>query len=1014
MDPWSLTTALAAVEPDIWSTTPFAAVGSVRVADDGRVRFEVRTRLSAAANLVDAAALPPVLRPAHNAGISVARLAAERDTERGVDRLLAAFRLDSIVRIPVGTVDAPVTVFAALDDSRAIDDRDIDAVERIAHRAVALAAGGEPRAVRERRLARFDALSGVLRTLAAALDIRDVFDQLSTLTRGIIPHESSVVGVFEDDGGRVFRLHAISAPTGWTMPPVMRSQYPDALTHAWEFALHHDLPRHPLEHDRPIAKLGIQSAIRMPLYVGGVVRGILVFNARAPHSYTQDDVIVAKRVADYVALALSHQQLAEQAREAAAVHTRAANLEMLDGLLKTLADALDPREVFDRISQIAGKVMTHDAMSISRPSADGQRVTILVTTGDTGGLQTPFEIPNPAPGLRGRPWEFAIVDDLSADPGFAATPAALRGMASLLTMPLALEGRFPAAVNFFSRTKGHFTRDDVLVGRRIADHIALALSHQRLVEEERRAIELRARAANLELLDQLLASMTSTTDLRELFDRVSVLTKKVIAHDALAMVVMLPDGVHARRYASAGLDLTGRSEIISVPESFIRDPDWDHDLVEDASARSEPINREMASIGFRSVLRVPIRSEGRLAAGIAFLARDPGVYVPADVLAARRVADRFALCLSRQRQAEASKRADEASERAARLEARVRTLTDELDARTGYRRVIGQSAPWTQALTQATQVAATDTTVLLLGESGTGKEVIARFLHRASTRGAAPFVALNCAALPEQLLEAELFGYERGAFTGATQNKPGQLEQAGGGTLFLDEVGEMSLPAQAKFLRVLQEREFQRLGGTRVLKTNARIVAATNRDLAQMIAQGAFREDLFYRLNVFAIRLPALRDRADDVLPLAEAFLAEYGGSLGRPPAGISRQARDTLRGYHWPGNVRELRNVLERAAILCEGGLITSEHLAIAAVPPPRDPIAAPVGDGAILVVDARQPPSPPAARPASAGDLQSMERALVEQALQHARFNKSKAAKSLGLTRAQLYVRMRRYGLE
>jgi DNA-binding NtrC family response regulator len=181
-----------------------------------------------------------------------------------------------------------------------------------------------------------------------------------------------------------------------------------------------------------------------------------------------------------------------------------------------------------------------------------------------------------------------------------------------------------------------------------------------------------------------------------------------------------------------------------------------------------------------------------------------------------------------------------------------------------------------------------------------------------------------------------------------------------------------------------------------------------------MIAQGAFREDLFYRLNVFAIRLPALRDRADDVLPLAEAFLAEYGGSLGRPPAGISRQARDTLRGYHWPGNVRELRNVLERAAILCEGGLITSEHLAIAAAPPPPEPIAAPVRDGAVVVVDSRQPPEPPPARPASAGDLQSMERALVEQALERARFNKSKAAKSLGITRAQLYVRMRRYGLE
>src|SRR5262249_20989130 len=174
------------------------------------------------------------------------------------------------------------------------------------------------------------------------------------------------------------------------------------------------------------------------------------------------------------------------------------------------------------------------------------------------------------------------------------------------------------------------------------------------------------------------------------------------------------------------------------------------------------------------------------------------------------------------------------------------------------------------------------------------------------------------AALPEQLLEAELFGYERGAFTGATQSKPGQLEQAAGGTLFLDEVGEMNPQVQAKFLRVLQEKEFQRLGGTRVLRTDTRVVAATNRDLKQAMSRGQFLEDLYHRLKVFAIQLPPLRDRPDDVLPLSEAFLAEYGRSLGRPPSGISKDARKRLTEYEWPGNVRELRNVLERAAILC------------------------------------------------------------------------------------------------
>jgi transcriptional regulator with PAS, ATPase and Fis domain len=391
------------------------------------------------------------------------------------------------------------------------------------------------------------------------------------------------------------------------------------------------------------------------------------------------------------------------------------------------------------------------------------------------------------------------------------------------------------------------------------------------------------------------------------------------------------------------------------------------------------------------------------------LAKRVAAFERADVLIANRLASRMSVTMARSRALEASKRADDAGARAARLEARVRTLTEELDARTGFRRVVGTSAAWKQVLTHATQVAPNDTTVLLLGESGTGKEVVARFLHRASQRSHGPFVALNCAALPEQLLEAELFGYERGAFTGAMQTKPGQLEHAAGGTLFLDEVGEMSLPAQAKFLRVLQEREFQRLGGSRTLRTDARIVAATNRDLPKAIQVGQFREDLYYRLNVFAIRLPALRERRDDILSLSDAFLAELGKGLGRPPSGISRGARERLLAHSWPGNVRELRNTLERAAILCDGGLITEEHLA---VPEARATSSRPVVSDATAV-------APGAGEldrvslATGAMPLPAMEKAMIEQALADARFNKSKAAQRLGLSRHQLYLRMRKHGI-
>src|SRR6059036_718458 len=319
--------------------------------------------------------------------------------------------------------------------------------------------------------------------------------------------------------------------------------------------------------------------------------------------------------------------------------------------------------------------------------------------------------------------------------------------------------------------------------------------------------------------------------------------------------------------------------------------------------------------------------------------------------------------------------------------------------------VIGTSPSWRGVLAQAAKVAPAETTVLLTGESGTGKDVVAHLIHRGSRRAEGPFVALNCAALPEALLESELFGYEKGAFTGAVSARAGRLEQAGGGTVFLDEVGEMSPAVQAKFLRVLQEREFQRLGGTRMLKADVRVVAATNRDLKVAMTQGAFREDLYYRLHVFAIHLPPLRERQEDILPLLEHFLNQLGPVvIGRPAAGVSSEAREQFLAYGWPGNVRELRNAVERALILCEGGLINPEHLpwhaesARSAPPPlPAGPAAQPpVGDF-----------------PPHGVDLEAMERTLIERALKQAGQNKSKAAKLLGLSRGKLYTRMERFGL-
>jgi transcriptional regulator with PAS, ATPase and Fis domain len=402
-------------------------------------------------------------------------------------------------------------------------------------------------------------------------------------------------------------------------------------------------------------------------------------------------------------------------------------------------------------------------------------------------------------------------------------------------------------------------------------------------------------------------------------------------------------------------------------------------------AESADLRQRIRAGGYRSLLRVAVQARGRRVS-VGFWSKQAYAYDRRHLPLAHRIVDHLVLGVSHEHLAKTASITEHARLRRDDVDRRIRLIADEVGHRT-HHRIVGTSAEWREVLNQATRVAKTDTTVLVTGESGTGKEVVARFIHRASARGQGPFVALNCAALPEQLLESELFGYERGAFTGAQQAKPGQIEMAAGGVLFLDEVSEMSLSAQAKFLRVLQEREFQRLGGTRTIKANIRVIAATNRDLGKAVASGAFREDLFYRLQVFDIAIAPLRSRRDDILPISEAMLEDIGRSFGQPPASLTRDAREALLRHDWPGNVRELRNALERAAIRCDDSLIGAEHLALPTCGRPRGDVAS---------------------------DLRGMERETIMRVLQDCAWNKAQAAKRLGLTRTQLYGRMHKYGIE
>ncbi len=515
----------------------------------------------------------------------------------------------------------------------------------------------------------------------------------------------------------------------------------------------------------------------------------------------------------------------------------------------------------------------------------------------------------------------------------------------------------------------------------------------------------RRRRERLEQIEGLLGTLAESLDVREVFQRISDALKPVLPHHLLTLTE-IDDRLRAFRLVACAGESDASAPTGPVPlsaEEAARQVDFEiyRDMPSEMRPDSER-NRLLLSTGMRSWLRVPVLLAGKVHGMIGFFHRDSSRYDETDLEVTRRIADRIALALSYHRLAEEARIAAEARERAERLEATVETLIRDLNEE-GGKLVVGGSPAWRDVLFHVGRVASSDTTVLVTGESGTGKEVVARLIHHGSPRSSRPLVAINCAALPEQLLESELFGHEKGAFTGAIATKIGRIEQAAGGTLFLDEIAEMSPAVQSKFLRVLEEREFQRLGATRGIRADVRVIAATNRDLAEAISRGEFREDLFYRLNVFQIRIPPLRERSEDILPLAESFLDALRRKTGRPAAGISKDARTWLLEYDWPGNVRELRNAMERAILLCDGGLITREHLPSASARLATH-LATANGNGQ----SEKKNLFPP-----SGVDLAAVDRDLVEKALQQARGNKTKAARLLGLTRSQLYSRLGKYQL-
>jgi len=695
--------------------------------------------------------------------------------------------------------------------------------------------------------------------------------------------------------------------------------------------------------------------------------------------------------------------------------------EACASMARVVAASRDLAQVIEPMAAAIRTVVPFDGMGVWHAEApdDPVRLTLGPSRDIPSGGQ-PLRRSEHSPRLWPRAGEGAVVvGDATRDlnDAFRADRVVVRGgYRSVLVLPLDDDAR--QVLWLVHRELNTYTDAHARALGPVADLATLAIEHDQLrtLAHERRR--------KREALETLLPTLARALDVQVVFAQISAVVRDVLPHDYLTVGLVTADGA-IRFHASTTGQAAQAPEYRPTTDFGIESLTWDFYLVFEYTTRPDgvvgveyldPRSRQAVTRefrpsavllqsytvrGIRSELRIPVSLQGERVGYLFFTSKRTHAYSEDDVELARRVADHVALALAHERLAAEATRATQAQQQAAQLQERVDALVEELAGVTSHR-ALGRSRRWQDALAHATKVAETDTTVLITGESGTGKEVVARFIHRASNRAKRPFVALNCAALPEQLLESELFGYERGAFTGAHSARAGRLEQAAGGVLFLDEVGEMSPIVQAKFLRVLQEREFQRLGGTGTLRADVRVIAATNRDPRVAMERGTLREDLYYRLSVFEITLPPLRERAEDILLLAEAFLAEIGRTVGRPAAGVSKDARDRLLAHRWPGNVRELRNALERAVILCDGGLITGEHLPMSLATAPSGRAGAPPGATTV-----------PTTIPPEGVKLEAIERDLIQRAMAQAQNNKSEAARLLGLGRGQLYSRLKRYGL-
>ncbi|MCG3119984.1 MAG: Anaerobic nitric oxide reductase transcription regulator NorR [bacterium] len=583
-----------------------------------------------------------------------------------------------------------------------------------------------------------------------------------------------------------------------------------------------------------------------------------------------------------------------------------------------------------------------------------------------------------------------VLPDATDDGRYANDPYVMQNRPkSVLCMPILLQSKLVGILYLENNlTPGAFTPDRIEVMQILCAQAAISLENARLYDEVKQEFAERKRA------EETLRAVTAGT---------AAVTGTEFFH---SLVKHLAETFHVR-YAFVA-ECTDATKTAVRTVSFLEN----HHICENFTFALEgtPCEKVIGGQAYyhpeklyatfpkaverESYFGMPIHdSQGQIIGHLAIVHDRPMAPEPPPELAIMKIfAARAGAELERKRAEDALKQAlAELESLKNRIQEENVYLQEEIKKEYNFDEIIGNSAAIKTVFQNIEKVARTDSTVLITGETGTGKELVANAIHTRSLRHGSALIKVNCAALPAGLIESELFGHEKGAFTGATARKKGRFELADGGTLLLDEVGELPLETQVKLLRVLQEQEFERVGGAQTIKVNVRVIAATNRHLEDAVKHGSFRADLFYRLNIFPIPLPALRERPEDIPMLAHHFVGKFARRTGKRVERMAPEALEMLRQYHWPGNVREMANILERAMILCDGGALQKEHIAISPQPAPKPEVA-------VLT-------------------LEENERALILKALAEANWvvgGANGAAQRLGLNRTTLLARMKKLGIE